>query len=789
MSPTSTEHFFNYSLDLNCIASMDGMFLELNDRWSEVLGYTLDELKSKPFMDYVHPEDIESTVQAMSQLGNSLDVLNFRNRYCKADGSYTWLEWNAYPPKEDEYTIFATARCIDRLVSFETGLERKNSLLTTMMQAQNSFIRQGATELWWNHILEKILLFTNSSYGFIGQIFMDDNGLFLRNKTLINPQANPTIQTRFENHLSHGAFIRELDPVFGRCLTSTEPWFVNNQMNNAVDDIGETLSFNTFVSIPIVDDTGLKGIIGLGDKTNGYTSEDVNELSPIISLLSSVFFSVMLVENAQESKKDFLTAQSIQQAVLENSESGIVVIDHEGGLALMNDRARELLRGLHLRHPKTKRSVLQWFEYWFTTGDELNMLKQFLEPSNDRKSNVFHLKSIDNTNENIHHPVDVSATWLSLISNESSYPLLLTISDRSDSIELTKKNLLNAELEEKIRQLREAREHNEVLSECVEFLQSCTTQAEGLSLIANYLNRFYPNRDDGVLYGIYEADHGSFQRIDTNMETCSEHPLERTALECWALRSRRVYAYCKEGHRLACRHTGPETVLEFCVPLFSLDKIVAVFSISYTNMTTDIAKNLFESKLPEFTSFSQSLSGALSTIALRESLQRLALTDELTNLPNRRSFQDSTRKRIALARRQKHPFIIAMMDIDHFKQINDTFGHDVGDRVLRQMGTIITRFFRAEDLYGRVGGEEFAIFMGQCGPEEAKKRFTELIKEIPDAIKLPDRNVTVSLGFINSENHTNVEEYAELILKADQALYHAKQTGRNQWVYFADISQ
>jgi diguanylate cyclase (GGDEF)-like protein len=140
-----------------------------------------------------------------------------------------------------------------------------------------------------------------------------------------------------------------------------------------------------------------------------------------------------------------------------------------------------------------------------------------------------------------------------------------------------------------------------------------------------------------------------------------------------------------------------------------------------------------------------------------------------------------------MTQRNKSPFIIAMMDIDHFKQINDTFGHDVGDRVLKEMGYLIAKFFREEDIYGRVGGEEFALFMGNCTAEQAKSRFSALLERIPDRIKLPDRDVTVSLGFISSTNHSELAEYNELLLKADQALYYAKQNGRNQWAYYHDL--
>ncbi len=787
MTKESIAHFFNQSLDLNCLANMDGMFVELNERWTTVLGYTIEELKSKPFLEYVHPEDLQPTIDAMSSLGESKEILHFRNRYRKADGTYTWLEWNSYPPDGDTGYIFATARCVDSLIESEQKLARKTAILTTIMKAQDGFIRNGPSLFLWDYVLSSLLNITGSAYGFIGEIGEDSEGRFIQLRALSNRKRNDDIFQQVKEEPWDELIFREDSTLFGRCLRESGAWFINdvNPSSLAHSSALKSLPHSTFASIPVKDDYEVKGIIGLGDRVGGYSDEMIEELAPVLSFLGSIFFSVKLVEDAKETRQDLLKAKSLQDAVLETVESGIVVLESDGTIALINERARQFLRGLHLRRPKTKRSVPEWFEYWFVMDDGQANLIDFLLQTSVRTSPMHSLLSFDNTNENIQHPIHVSAAWLAL--NADTYPLLLTITDRSRSVELSKREAANALLEQKVHQLRETRRHNEILSECVEFLQACTTQAEGLALISKYLSRFYPNKDDGVVYGMFDADVNTFQLASAEDEIDTTHPMERQSIECWALRSRRVYGYWKGGHRLPCKHTANDTSLEFCVPLFSLERIVAVFTITYKNMTQEEAERRHKAKITEYISLSQSLSGTLSTIALRESLQQLALTDELTKMPNRRSFQDSVRRRIAMARRNKHPFILAMMDIDHFKQINDTFGHDVGDRVLKEMGVMISRFFRTEDLYGRVGGEEFAIFMGQCSGEEAQKRFEVLLQKIPDRIKLPDRDVTVSLGFISSDNHSELEEYNELMLKADQALYYSKQNGRNRWTYYKDI--
>jgi len=101
--------FFELSLDLFCIAGMDGFFRRLNSNFSRVLGYSDQELLSRPFMDFVHPDDHKKTIAAMSQLDEGKPVIRFRNRYLTAAGNYLEFEWTA-KSIPDEGLIFAVAR-------------------------------------------------------------------------------------------------------------------------------------------------------------------------------------------------------------------------------------------------------------------------------------------------------------------------------------------------------------------------------------------------------------------------------------------------------------------------------------------------------------------------------------------------------------------------------------------------------------------------------------------------------------------------------------------------------
>jgi len=165
-------------------------------------------------------------------------------------------------------------------------------------------------------------------------------------------------------------------------------------------------------------------------------------------------------------------------------------------------------------------------------------------------------------------------------------------------------------------------------------------------------------------------------------------------------------------------------------------------------------------------------------------LESLAKTDFLTGINNRGSFEDLANRAISQAKRTNFPLVMAMFDIDFFKAVNDNHGHDSGDKVLINFGNIMCDCFRDYDIIGRVGGEEFAVFMPDTTAENAFiacERFRRMIEG--NEIKLDNAideiiSVTVSIGLsLGQGSELNLEE---LFKKSDISLYQAKNNGRNQ---------
>lgn len=164
-------------------------------------------------------------------------------------------------------------------------------------------------------------------------------------------------------------------------------------------------------------------------------------------------------------------------------------------------------------------------------------------------------------------------------------------------------------------------------------------------------------------------------------------------------------------------------------------------------------------------------------------LQSMALTDFLTKINNRRQFYALAKAALSKNKKEQDSLSIAVMDIDHFKQINDTYGHDIGDQVLIGFSKFLASFFREYDIVGRVGGEEFCVCLPGTGLEKgfhACERFRQEFENHPTSVLVDERdyqlNVRVSIGI--SEAIPN-SELDLLIKQADKALYTAKNNGRN----------
>lgn len=166
------------------------------------------------------------------------------------------------------------------------------------------------------------------------------------------------------------------------------------------------------------------------------------------------------------------------------------------------------------------------------------------------------------------------------------------------------------------------------------------------------------------------------------------------------------------------------------------------------------------------------------SLELQEQLRQLAHFDELTEIANRRSFLDKAQAERNRAARYGIPLTIALLDIDHFKKVNDTYGHDVGDMVLRQFARRVENQLRVDcDLMGRLGGEEFAVLLPETNLSQAQAVMERVRKAVGDTPLTDKITVTCSIGIAELTDEATIDE---VIKNADLSLYEAKRSGRNR---------
>jgi diguanylate cyclase (GGDEF)-like protein len=163
-------------------------------------------------------------------------------------------------------------------------------------------------------------------------------------------------------------------------------------------------------------------------------------------------------------------------------------------------------------------------------------------------------------------------------------------------------------------------------------------------------------------------------------------------------------------------------------------------------------------------------------------LELLSITDGLTKLYNHRHFQDELARAFEESARYERPLSLAIIDLDFFKKVNDTYGHAIGDEVLKTVARMFQDSIRSTDLAARYGGEEFAVMMPETDVDDGIA-FAEKIRSLVEVTAIDTQagsiNVTVSVG-VSTVPHPRIHSAKELIVSADKALYRAKKGGRNQ---------
>ena len=336
----------------------------------------------------------------------------------------------------------------------------------------------------------------------------------------------------------------------------------------------------------------------------------------------------------------------------------------------------------------------------------------------------------------------------------------------------------NEELQGWVTALERRNHESSVLNEMGDMLQTCQRAEEAYEVIAMCAQRLFPDFSGAVYVtspsrNVVEAfaAWGDQQR-SANKVFAPE--------ECWALRRGRVHTVSKPRSAIVCDHMGSDHSVPYaCVPMVAQGEALGILHLRSHNSDA-----LLEATERLAVTVAEHIALALANLRLRESLSNLAVRDPLTSLFNRRYMEESLDREVRRAARNDTPVSVAMLDLDHFKEFNDTFGHAAGDTLLRELGAYLKSQIRGEDIACRYGGEELTLVMPDALMENAVQRLDQ-IREGVKHLTVQHRGqplgqITVSVGVATYP--LNAATTDGLLRAADQALYRAKELGRDHVV-------
>jgi diguanylate cyclase (GGDEF)-like protein/PAS domain S-box-containing protein len=343
----------------------------------------------------------------------------------------------------------------------------------------------------------------------------------------------------------------------------------------------------------------------------------------------------------------------------------------------------------------------------------------------------------------------------------------------------------NGQLLATVHELERRHRENVVLGKLGDLLQMCKSAEETRGVLAQYADELFP----GTSGNLYLRNFGN-----DLLETVAAWGAARLAGDpvigkddCWALRRGQLHVVEDPGSKLLCQHLiAPPAGPCLCAPILGQGELLGMLHVQLgaveAHLPDAVRKQRLASQQAWALTVSEHIALALANVRLRESLSAQAVRDSLTGLYNRRHMEQALEREILRAARNRRTVGVIMLDLDHFKNFNDTHGHEAGDMLLRLLGDYLVTHVRAEDIACRYGGEEFVVILPEASPEMSRSRAEELWKGVQGLhVNYHGellRGVTTSVGVAAFPSHGKT--VAELMRAADAAMYAAKRQGRDR---------
>ena len=461
-------------------------------------------------------------------------------------------------------------------------------------------------------------------------------------------------------------------------------------------------------------------------------------------------------------------------AMLQTAPDAVVAVDERGQIVLANVRAHAIFG--YPPGTLTGQSIASFVPSRFRGMHESYVEGFHQDPHPRRMGALTTLKAV--RRDGTEFPVDIS---LSSMPHGHGRLALAFIRDVSEQRALWDDlSRAKIELETEVQERRKMRAVSELL-------QAVRSREEVRSVLNLHLEHLFPGTSGAVL--LFDSSRERMQTlVDWGPEASAHESFQLDT--CWAARLGKPYGVDVAGEMALCSHVAvhPHGRGYLCVPMLADGETLGVFHIRGSSPSGEEGEegqpgdgDLTAATWRRAIGVAERLALPLANLRLRETLRDLSIRDGLTGVFNRRYLEDALGRELSRAARGRYPVSVVMFDLDHFKRLNDTFGHSVGDEVLRSFGTFLVGGLRGEDIVCRYGGEEFAVILPGSTDITTAERIEALRKEW-EAVTGSDRghevmSTTFSAGVASGPKDGTTAD--QLLEAADRALYRAKSNGRN----------
>ena len=461
-----------------------------------------------------------------------------------------------------------------------------------------------------------------------------------------------------------------------------------------------------------------------------------------------------LKQQAAELKQNDIQLRSTFTSLI-NFADALIVLDTDNSIRFMNPAAESLLQ-----------------------ADATPMIgRQFPYPVTKKKKTELSIPASHNSVV-IVEMLTVDTEW------EGQGALLVSlrdVSERNRAEESLHKS--NQQLKHMVVKLKRREEELTTIGKMAEFFQVCTTEKEILRIISENMESLFPvesgtvyllNNEKKTLSNVYSWGGGS---LSSDMFKVNE---------CWALKKGQIYELRAGESTLYCGHnksTDTQSHDFLCIPIATSHRQLGLLYLQFSLPAAgrEEQRTGIEPLLELGRTVAEHIALTLSNVRMQEKLKEMAIQDHLTGLYNRRYMQENLEREIHLAARNKKPIGLILIDIDHFKSINDEYGHSAGDQVLKTLAELLSSNVRKGDICCRYGGEEFLFVLQNSSYADTFALAESLRKQVKKMDIIYDNqhigNLTISLGVAVYPEQANT--YAALIKAADSAMYRAKHKGRD----------